>query len=82
MTLVVPVLPMIPLFLGFPGGIELLVILFIAIIVFGLPVVLVAGGFYLYRNTQSERPASEEVESLREEVSQLREEIEALDDKQ
>jgi hypothetical protein len=69
------------LFLGVPGGLELLMLFFVAIIVFGLPVLLVAGGFYLYRNAQSERPASEEVESLREEVARLREEIEELNHK-
>jgi cell division protein FtsB len=69
-----------PLFFGIPGGVELLILFFVAIIVFGLPVLLVAGGFYLYRNTQSDRPASEEIESLREEVARLREEIEELND--
>jgi cell division protein FtsB len=68
------------LFLGLPGGIELLVLFFVAIVLFGLPVLLVAGGFYLYRNSQSDRPASEEVESLRKEVARLREEIEELND--
>jgi cell division protein FtsB len=68
------------LFLGLPGGIELLIIFFIAIVLFGLPVLLVAGGFYLYRNSQSDRPANEEVESLRKEVARLREEIEELND--
>jgi cell division protein FtsB len=68
------------LFLGLPGGIELLIIFFVAIVLFGLPVLLVAGGFYLYRNSQSDRPANEEVESLRKEVARLREEIEELND--
>jgi cell division protein FtsB len=68
------------LFLGLPGGIELLVLFFVAIVLFGLPVLLVAGGFYLYRNSQLDRPASEEVESLRKEIARLREEIEELND--
>ena len=69
-----------PVFLGVPGGIELFIILLIAIILFGIPLVLVGGGLYLYQNAQSDRPASDEIESLREEVRLLREEIEELDD--
>lgn len=71
---------MVLLVVGFPGGMELLVILLIAVILFGIPIVLVGGGLYLYRNAQSDRPATDEIESLREEVRQLREEIDQMDD--
>ena len=69
----------VPLFVGVPGGPELLVILLIAIVMFGLPVVLL-GGLYLYRRSQSDRPAGEELAALRREVELLREEINRLDD--
>lgn len=71
---------MFPLQFGVPGAMELFVILLIAIIVFGVPVVLIAGGLYLYRRTQTDRPASEEIEALRAEVERLREEIDRLNE--
>ncbi|UPV99362.1 hypothetical protein M0R88_12605 [Halorussus gelatinilyticus] len=73
---------MVPLQVGIPGGIELFVIFILAILLFGVPIVLIAGGLYLYRQTQSDRPASEELESLRREVERLREEINQLDDEE
>jgi len=71
---------MVPLFLGFPGAVELLVILLIAVILFGIPLVVLGGGLYLYRSSQSENAPAEEIEALREEVRQLREEIQESDD--
>jgi sec-independent protein translocase protein TatA len=76
----VPWLPTSPLFLGVPGGVELLVILLVALVVFGLPIVLIGGGLYLYRQTQSDRPANEEIEALREEVHRLREDVQQMND--
>ena len=69
---------MMTLFLGVPGGVELLIILLVALVVFGLPIVLIGGGLYLYRQTQSDRPASEEIEALREEVERLREDVQQI----
>ncbi|WP_170977195.1 preprotein translocase subunit TatA [Halorussus salinisoli] len=80
MMLLEPVPNVIPLQVGVPGGIELLIILLVALLVFGLPVVLIGGGLYLYRQSQSDRPASEEVEALRREVERLREDIDQLND--
>ncbi|NHN58075.1 MULTISPECIES: preprotein translocase subunit TatA [Halorussus] len=71
---------MVPLQVAVPGGVELLVILLVALIVFGVPVVLAGVGLYLYRQSKSDRPAGEEIESLRREVERLREEINRLDD--
>ncbi|WP_135825624.1 hypothetical protein [Halorussus ruber] len=71
---------MVPLFLGLPGGMELLVVLLVAVILFGIPLVLLGGGLYLYRSSQSESAPAEEIEALREEVRQLREEIRESDD--
>ena len=69
-----------PLFVGVPGGAELLVIFLVALVMFGLPIVLLGGGLYLYRRTQSDRPASEEIEALREEVERLREDVRRMSD--
>ena len=71
---------MIPLQVGVPGGPELLILLLVAVILFGIPIVLIAGGLVLYRQAQTDQPASEEIESLRREVQRLREEIDELDD--
>jgi sec-independent protein translocase protein TatA len=71
---------MLPLQVGVPGGMELVVIFIIAVLLFGVPIVLLAGGLYLYRQAQSDDSASEEVESLRREVERLREEVDRLDD--
>ncbi len=61
---------------------ELIVIFIMAILLFGIPIVLIAGGLALYRQTQTDQPASEEIESLRREVQRLREEIDELDDEE
>ena len=70
---------MVPLQVGVPGGAELLIVLIIAILLFGVPIALVAGGLYFYRQSKSDRPASEEIEALRREVERLREEVEGSD---
>ena len=71
---------MVPLQVAVPGGVELLVILLVALVVFGIPVVLAGVGLYLYRQSQSDRPAGEDVAALRREVERLREEIDRLND--
>lgn len=71
---------MVPLFGPVPGGLELAVIFLVALVMFGLPIVLLGGGLYLYRTTQSDAPADEEIRALRREVEQLREEIDQLED--
>lgn len=73
---------MVPLFVGVPGGPELLILLLIALVVFGLPVVLLGGGFYLYRVSQPGDQTGEELEALRHEVQALREEVKQLDDQE
>jgi len=72
---------MVPLFGPVPGGLEMAVILLVAIVVFGLPLVLLGGGFLLYRDSKSDGDA-EELAALRREVEALREEIETLDDEE
>lgn len=58
---------MVPLFPGVPGGPELLVILLVAIIAFGLPVVLIAAGVIGYRRLDK----GDRVEELEQRVEEL-----------
>jgi len=71
---------MVPLFGPVPGGMEILVILLIAVVMFGLPLVLLGGGFYLFRRSSGDSPETEELAALRREVEALREEVRRLDD--
>ena len=71
---------MVPLFGPVPGGMEILVILLIAVLLFGLPLVLLGGGLYLYRQSQSDQPGGDDLDALRREVEALREEVRRLND--
>lgn len=71
-----------PAFGGIPGGIELAVILIIAIIMFGIPVlvVLVGGGYLLSRSQSTDEDADADAERLAEleaKVDELHAELEA-----
>ena len=61
-----------------PGAPELLVILLIAVILFGVPLALVLGGAWLWMARQD--PDPERVRELETEVERLREEIDQLQD--
>ena len=78
----VPIADLTPLFGPVPGGAEIIVIFLIALVLFGLPIVLLGGGLVLYRRNKSERPAGEEFEALRTEVQQLREEVRRMNDEE
>jgi sec-independent protein translocase protein TatA len=52
-----------PLQFGIPGGPELLVILLIAVLFFGVPLALVVGGVVLYRNRSRSGDRVEELEA-------------------
>ena len=80
LTGMVPIADLTPLFGPVPGGMEIIVILFMALVLFGLPVILIGGGLYLYHRSQSDRPADEEIAALREEVRRLREDIDRMND--
>ena len=64
----------VPAFPGIPGGPELLIIFLIVIVVFGLPLVLVAGAVFLGWNVLGSR--GERVEELEERVAELERELE------
>ncbi|WP_458189268.1 hypothetical protein [Haladaptatus sp. NG-WS-4] len=71
---------MIPLFGPVPGGLELLVILVMAILMFGLPLTIFGGLFLLYRRSKTESASKDDVAELKDEVTQLREEIRRRDE--
>ncbi len=71
---------MVPLFGPVPGGAELLILLLVAVLMFGLPLALLGGGFFLYRRSKSDGAANDELRALRREVELLREEIQRLED--
>lgn len=59
-------------FLGFPGGLELIVILLIVVVLFGIPVAIVVLGVILLRSSRGDGDIEDEVAALREEVAELR----------
>ncbi|WP_240334643.1 hypothetical protein [Halorussus sp. MSC15.2] len=73
---------MVPLFGPVPGGMEMMVILLVAVLMFGLPLALLGGGFFLYQRSNSDGVADDELDALRREVELLREEIQQLDDEE
>ena len=68
---------MFPLFGPVPGGMEMMVILLIAVLLFGLPLVLLGGLFFTYRSVSDD--SDDEVTALRREVDHLREEVDRLE---
>ncbi|WP_435195728.1 preprotein translocase subunit TatA [Natronomonas sp. EA1] len=60
---------MVPLFPGVPGGLELLVILLVAIVAFGLPLVLIAAGVIGYKRLSDE----DRIEKLEARIAELEE---------
>ena len=58
---------------GVPGGIELLVILLIFLLLFGIPLLLVAGGGYLW--FRSREDTAEQIAELQAEIAALRAEL-------
>jgi predicted homoserine dehydrogenase-like protein len=63
-----------------PGGIELAVILLIAVLLFGLPIALVAGYVVLSRARQGDAVTEEDVEEIKEELTELRAAMEEVRD--
>jgi sec-independent protein translocase protein TatA len=72
----VPPLPdvLVPAFPGIPGGPELLIILLIMVVLFGLPLVLIVGAVFLGWNVLGSR--GERVEELESRVEELERELE------
>ncbi|WP_192498291.1 hypothetical protein [Halorussus halophilus] len=71
---------MFPLFGPVPGGMEIMVILLVAVFMFGIPIALAGGLLVAYRHVNSDDAETSELEALRHEVEYLREEVEQLED--
>ena len=67
-----------PLFV--PGGIELVVIFLITVLLFGVPLALVAGYVVLSRARQGDAVTEEDVAELQAELTEIREAIEDVRD--
>lgn len=65
---------LVPAFPGLPGGPELLIVFLIVILVFGLPLVLLAGAVFLGWNVLG--PGRGRVEELEDRVAELERELE------
>jgi len=65
---------LVPAFPGIPGGPELLILLLVAIVMFGLPLVLLLGAVFLGWNVLGS--SRERVEELEERVAELERELE------
>ncbi|WP_458206404.1 hypothetical protein [Haladaptatus sp. NG-SE-30] len=70
---------MVPLFGPVPGGMEILVIIIMAIMLFGLPLTIFGGLYLVYKRSQTEQASKDDVAKLENEVSELREEIRRRD---
>lgn len=69
-----------PLFV--PGAIELAVILLIAVLLFGVPIALVAGYVVLSRARHGDAVTEEDVEEIKEELTELRAAMEEVRDEE
>lgn len=71
----------VPAVIGIPGGVELIVILLLFVLLFGVPLTLLAVLGYRVLGTSGDSAVSEErVEELESEIETLRERIEETDE--
>ena len=64
---------MVPLQMGVPGGAEVLVILLVSVLLFGVPLVLLVGGGFLYLRSKGNR--EDRIDELEREVEHLKAEL-------
>ena len=67
------------LFAGMPGGIELLVVLFVFFLLFGVPLTLLVALGYKHLQNQTSEAETARIEQLEAEVADLRERLESTD---
>jgi len=68
---------MVPLQMGIPGGPELLVILLIMLLLFGIPLVLLTVGGFAYLRTNADDDTQERIAELEGEIDHLKSELDA-----
>lgn len=67
------------LFAGVPGGLELLVVLFVFFLLFGVPLTLLVALGYKHLKNQTSEAETARIEQLEAEVADLRERLESTD---
>ena len=65
--------PTVPAFGGVPGGPELVILLLVLVLLFGVPVVVIAGAVLFFRLRSDEEPDADRIAELEAEVERLRE---------
>jgi sec-independent protein translocase protein TatA len=68
---------MVPLQMGIPGGPELLVILLIMLLLFGIPLALLAVGGFVYLRSNAGDDTQERIAELESEIDHLKSELDA-----
>ncbi|ELZ37752.1 sec-independent protein translocase component TatA [Halorubrum saccharovorum DSM 1137] len=68
-------LPTVPAFGGVPGGPELLIILIIFVLLFGVPLVVIAGAVLFLTLRSDDEPDADRIAELEAEVERLRERV-------
>jgi sec-independent protein translocase protein TatA len=67
------------LFAGVPGGLEMVVVLFVLFVLFGVPATLLVALGYKHVRDSARAPDDERLSELESEVEELRERLEAED---
>jgi sec-independent protein translocase protein TatA len=68
---------MVPLQMGVPGGPELLVILLVLLLLFGIPLVLLGVGGFVYLRANTDDDTEERIAELEGEIETLKSELDA-----
>ena len=71
---------MVPLQMGVPGGPELLVILLILLLLFGLPILLLGVGGFLYLRSNAYDETKERIAELESEIDELKSDLDTEDE--
>ena len=71
---------MVPLQMGVPGGPELLVILLILLLLFGLPILLLGVGGFLYLRSNADDGTKERIAELESEIDELKSDLDTEDE--
>jgi sec-independent protein translocase protein TatA len=70
---------MVPLQMGIPGGPELVVILLVLLLLFGIPLVLLGVGGFAYLRANADDDTKERIAELEGEIDQLKADLDAVD---
>jgi sec-independent protein translocase protein TatA len=71
---------MVPLQMGVPGGPELLVVLLITLLLFGLPILLLGVGGFLYLRSNADDETKERIAELESEIDELKSDLDTEDE--